>query len=63
MRVYPVQFFAEDERSGFNWAFSLFNDDTLEPVFPEITASVMPFRIADLRTGKLSKLEQLKSKI
>jgi len=43
IRIYPVQFFAEDERSGFNWDFSVFNDNALEPFTPKIATPVMPF--------------------
>jgi hypothetical protein len=45
IRVYPVQFFAEDERSGFNWGFSFIDDNAFEPVSPKIAPSVMPFVI------------------
>jgi len=30
MRVYPVQFFAEDERSGFNWGFNISQWETIK---------------------------------
>ncbi len=41
IRVYPVQFFAEDERSGFNWGLSFINNHAFKSVSPEIAPAVM----------------------
>jgi hypothetical protein len=41
IKVYPVQFFVEDERSGFNWGLPLFNNHAFKPVSPEIAAPIV----------------------
>ncbi len=63
IRVYPVQFFAEDERSGFNWGFPVFNDHTLKPVAQKITAPVVAFIVISGKahlyfTDKLGEIGQ-----
>jgi len=41
IKVYPVQFFPENERRGFNWGFPLFYDYAFESVTPEVALAVV----------------------